>query len=112
MILVVSTAVAAGSTVPIYHLAGESVGVALGVWCLPGAVAAVAWLPQLSLRSQAPRQAAGAGVARIWQDPLARRLTVFVACQWLLFYAPFSWLAPEYRPSGLRACRAGGAVVG
>src|SRR4051794_9330670 len=37
MILVVSTAVAAGSTVPIYHLAGESVGVALGVWCLPGA---------------------------------------------------------------------------
>lgn len=48
MVMVVSTA-AAGLIVPIYYLTNESVTAALGIWCIPVAVALVIWAPQLRL---------------------------------------------------------------
>ena len=43
-------------SVPLYRSSGNSVGLALGVWAAPAALAAVIWLPQLRYRAApAPR---------------------------------------------------------
>jgi CP family cyanate transporter-like MFS transporter len=105
-LVVIGTALSAGIGIPLYHLADDSLTVALGVWTLPVAAAALVWLPQLRLESHDAGAAVG-GLFSYWRNPLALKLTFFVSCHWLLFYAPFSWLAQIYGDRGISDTDAG-----
>lgn len=105
-LFVVGAAIAAGIAVPIYHLADDSLGAALGVWSLPVAAAVLIWVPQLRAESHDASAAAG-HLSQYLRDPLALQLTFFVSCHWLLFYAPFSWLAQIYGDKGIGDTEAG-----
>src|SRR5579875_3711773 len=65
-------------SVPLYRSAGNSVGLALGVWAIPAALAVLLWLPQL--RYRAPRaQPAAVAPARIqvYRYALTWQVTAF-----------------------------------
>jgi MFS transporter, CP family, cyanate transporter len=105
-LFVIGAAIAAGIAVPVYHLAGNSLDVALGVWSLPVAAAILVWAPQLRMSSHAAVEGPGEAFS-YWRDPLAQRLTFFLSCHWILFYAPFSWLAQIYGDKGIGDTGAG-----
>jgi MFS transporter, CP family, cyanate transporter len=111
-------ALAAGLTVPIYRAAGDSVGIALGVWALPAMAALVAWAPQvrearaisagrvscggigvLDCMPGAEDTSGGPGV-RIWRVPLAWQVMVYMGIGSLVFYGPLSWLPQIYQSRG------------
>ncbi|HZC40712.1 MAG TPA: MFS transporter [Streptosporangiaceae bacterium] len=108
--------------VPLYRAAGGSVPLALGLWALPAALAAVAWLPQRRFRTVPPAApalvpgtaAAGTG----WRAALRRRAGVsryllawqvmgFMGLQSLIYYATLSWLPILFRDRGSSAAAAG-----
>ena len=99
-------AAAAGATAPLRNAFGGSWSLALAVWAIPAAVAALVWLPQI------PRTGSGAVPARIavrglWTDPLAWQLTFFMGMQSALAYIVFGWLVPILRDRGMNAVDAG-----
>lgn len=98
-------AVSAGMVVPISQIptSGGVLGwrialVATGV-CIP--IALVAWVliargplaPDPDQRDATPEAAAGAG-RRIWRDPAAWSIALYMGCQSALFYMLSTWLAP------------------
>jgi CP family cyanate transporter-like MFS transporter len=105
-LVVIGTAIAAGVAVPIYHLSDDSLEVALGVWSLPVVAALLVWIPQLRMESLDSEAPVG-GIFAYWRNPLALQLCAFVSCHWLLFYAPFSWLAQIYGDKGIGDTEAG-----
>ncbi|MGD9734442.1 MAG: MFS transporter [Solirubrobacterales bacterium] len=104
-LFVIGTALAAGVAVPIYHMSNDSLEVALGVWSLPVAAAVLVWIPQLRVESH--DSDTPSGLFAYWRNPLALKLCFFVSCHWLLFYAPFSWLAQIYGDKGISDTDAG-----
>jgi MFS transporter, CP family, cyanate transporter len=107
-------AIAAGSTVPLQHMLRHSAGggtwsTALAFWTLPAALAVLCWLPWI------PRRGQGEGtrpsrVHRLWRDPLAWQVSLFMGLQSALAYIVFGWLAPILRDRGLSAIDAGFAL--
>ncbi len=97
-------AVAAGLAVP---LAGSGLGWrgALGVWAVPAAVAALAWLPRLRGHTRPP--ATPRADRSLLRDPLAWQITVFFGLQSLSFYAMLGWLPSMYRDFGASPALAG-----
>jgi CP family cyanate transporter-like MFS transporter len=105
-LVVIGTALSAGIAVPIYHMSNDSLEVALGVWSLPVAAAVLVWAPQLRVESHDSDAPLG-GLFAYWHNPLALKLCFFISCHWLLFYAPFSWLAQIYGDKGIGDTDAG-----
>ena len=100
--------------VPLYHASDDSMGVTLGVWAGPAALAMLLWLPQLRY--------AGAGPARIADAPAPRRVEVhkhalawqvmaFMGLQSLLYYAALSWLPTIFQDRGTSAVTAGNLLA-
>jgi MFS transporter, CP family, cyanate transporter len=99
-----AAAVAAGLAVPIAS-AGLGWRGALGVWAVPAAVAAAAWLPRLRGHTRPP--ASPAPGSSLLRDPLAWQLTAFFGLQSLSFYAMLGWLPSMYRDFGASPAQAG-----
>jgi len=97
---------AAALTVPIRHLVGDSVPLALLAWLAPALVALALWLPHAVASPDA-----GARVARpvplMWSRPLAWQVTLFFGLQSLVYFGTLSWLPTYYRSRGLSAEEAG-----
>src|SRR4051794_20997774 len=100
-----SAAVASGATVPLGDLVDLGWRGALGIWAVPVAVAALAWLPQLRGHTR-PQQRPAPGRSLL-RNPLAWQVTVFFGLQSLSFYAVLSWLPTLYREQGYTAAAAG-----
>ena len=100
-----AAAVAAGLAVPVADASGLGWRAALGVWAVPAAVAAVAWLPRLRGRTR-PAAAPPAG-SSLLRSPLAWQVTVFFGLQSLSFYAVLGWLPSMYRDFGASPAVAG-----
>jgi CP family cyanate transporter-like MFS transporter len=98
-------AIAAGATVPLATAFG-SWGGGLAFWAIPAGLAAILWVTQLPPRAGA-RARAGFVVQRLWTDPLAWQVTLFMGLQSSLAYLVFGWLAPILRERGLSAVDAG-----
>lgn len=85
-------AVAAAAMIPIDDALAGDWRLSLLVWGLPVVLATALWLPQLRrkhvLRVTAPS-------ASVWRDPIAWAITVYMACQSLIFYTFSAWL-PQY----------------
>ena len=103
--LYVGAMLGSGLSVPLYRV-GHSIGLPLGVWAVPAALAAMAWVPQLGRRTllePVERRVA----LRLHRTPLAWWVTGFMGLQSLTFYAALSILPDLYRSRGLDASTAG-----
>ena len=110
--------------VPVFRAAGGGSGgsawavrLTLGLWALPAAAAALAWLPQLRHhtrperpRPERPRPGAGrpggAGTA-VYRHALGWQVAAFFGLQSLYYYGTLSWLPILFRSRGVSAAGAG-----
>jgi MFS transporter, CP family, cyanate transporter len=105
-------------SVPLYRSSG-SMQLALGVWALPAALAALLWLPQLGYRTvgRAPAAADGTVVAparagvKVYRYALTWQVTAFMGLQSLLYYAALSWLPTIFQDRGDSAVTSGNLLA-
>jgi MFS transporter, CP family, cyanate transporter len=104
-------ALAAGVTVPIADALGGGWRPGLGVWAIPAAIAALAWLPAFLRRHvEAGADARPAHVPMVrplLRQPLAWQVTLFFALQSGGFYATLAWLPDIFRSHGAGDSQAG-----
>lgn len=97
-------ALAAGVTVPLADALGGGWRPGLGVWAIPVAIAALAWVPALTRRESARARDAPAPhspvVRPLLRQPLAWWVTLFFAIQSGGFYATLAWLPDIFRSHG------------
>ncbi len=112
MSLSIGAAVASATTAPLRVALGGWWAGALAAWTLPAvmamAVAGLVWAQQI--RRQPARTAAMAAApktVRLWRDPLAWQVTLFMGLQSMLAYVVFGWMAPILRSRGDTAVTAG-----
>jgi len=109
MALSIGAGLAAGFTVPLVHVLGGSVALALAIWTIPAAMAFVLWLPQVRVpRPRGPAAGASIGVLR---SSAAWQITVFFGLQSALFYTLLSWLPTIYRDRGASPTAAGAVLA-
>ena len=92
-----------------FQASGGSVPLALGIWALPAAAAALAWLPQWRFRT-APAGARPPGQRRLLKVSrylLAWQVMGFMGLQSLIYYATLSWLPTLFRDRGADPVHAG-----
>jgi CP family cyanate transporter-like MFS transporter len=99
------------AAVPVFRAAGDSVPVALGLWALPAAMAALVWLPQRRYRT-APGSPAlpgqrPPGLLTVSRHLLAWQVMAYMGLQSLIYYAALSWLPILFRDRGAGAVNAG-----
>jgi MFS transporter, CP family, cyanate transporter len=103
---------AAGLTVPLES--GLHIGwrIALALWGLPAAVAALVWLPvALRGRTPAPDAPGEALAAVVWRSRLAWWVAAYMASQSLIFYSLNAWLPTLLQDHGVSATTAGGMLA-
>ena len=111
-------------SVPLYRHSGGSVRLALGVWAIPAALAALLWLPQLRYRAAGPvlagtapavggepGPAASAVGVKVYRYALTWEVTAFMGLQSLLYYAALSWLPTIFQDRGASAVTAGNLLA-
>jgi MFS transporter, CP family, cyanate transporter len=100
-------------SVPVYNATGGSVGLTLGLWAGPAALAALLWLPQLQHARDAVSPAATDNGVRIkiHRHWLSWQVTAFMGLQSLLYYAALSWLPTMFRDRGDSAIAAGNLLA-
>ncbi|HEY0286695.1 MAG TPA: CynX/NimT family MFS transporter [Pseudomonas sp.] len=105
MALCLGAAVAAGSTVPLSHVFGDSWQWGLGFWMGPAIVAAILWLPQ-ARQGHGLHQVAYR-VRGLFRDRLAWQVTLYMGLQSSLAYIVFGWLPSILIGRGLTPLEAG-----
>jgi MFS transporter, CP family, cyanate transporter len=104
--------------VPVFRAVGGPGGSAwpvrltLGLWALPAAVAALAWLPQLRYRTRPELREPRAGRpgradVAVYRHALGWQVAAFMGLQSLYYYATLSWLPTMFRSRGVSAAGAG-----
>jgi len=112
MSLSVGAAIASATTAPLRVALGGWWAGALAAWTIPAAlamaVAAIVWAQAIRRRpaSGASRPAVRR-VVKLWRDPLAWQVTLFMGLQSMLAYVVFGWMAPVLRSRGDTAVTAG-----
>jgi CP family cyanate transporter-like MFS transporter len=111
MCLFVGAAVTVGLTVPLQHATGLGWRPAIAVWGIAAVVAALAWAPfarrEPTVRSAAPAARATSIPRRLWSDPLAWQVTLFMGLQSFSYYAPLAWIPTILEAHGMSAGSAG-----
>jgi CP family cyanate transporter-like MFS transporter len=90
--------------------AGWPVQLSLGLWALPAAVAAVAWLPQVRYRTRPDRAVRTTRVA-VHRHMLAWQVAAFMGLQSMVYYGSLSWLPTLFQDRGVSAAGAGGLLA-
>lgn len=103
--LAAGAALAAGVTVPLERAMGTDWRVGLALWSVPVALAVVAWTARLADAHRDIDRVRVSG--RLWRDPLAWQVTVFMGLQSLGFFSTLAWLPSLFVQHGLRAAEAG-----
>jgi MFS transporter, CP family, cyanate transporter len=105
--------------VPVFRAAGGGTGgsawavrLTLGLWALPAAAAALAWLPQLRYRTRPERPWPGTGRQgragpAVYRHALGWQVAAFMGLQSMYYYATLSWLPILFRSRGVSAAGAG-----
>jgi MFS transporter, CP family, cyanate transporter len=103
--------------VPIYHASGGSIGLALGVWAAPAALATLLWLPQLRYRAAGsghgvrPAPVPAPAHVKVQKYALAWQVMAFMGLQSLIYYAALSWLPTIFQDRGTSAVTAGNLLA-
>src|SRR5205823_10348766 len=99
------------AAVPVFRASGDSVPVALGLWALPAAMAALVWLPQRRFRATPGSPALPGqrppGLLTVSRHLLAWQVMAYMGLQSLIYYAALSWLPILFRDRGAGAVNAG-----
>ncbi len=95
--------------VPVFQASGGSVPLALGIWALPVAAAALAWLPQWRFRTEpaGARPPEQRRLLKVSRYLLAWQVMGFMGLQSLIYYATLSWLPTLFRDRGADPVHAG-----
>ena len=95
--------------VPIFQASGGSVPLVLGIWALPAAAAALAWLPQWRFRTvpAGARPREQRRLLKVSRYLLAWQVMGFMGLQSLIYYATLSWLPTLFRDRGADPVHAG-----
>jgi len=115
-LLMLSTGAVVASliAVPVFKAAGGGAGwpvqLTLGLWALPAAAAAVAWLPQVRYRTR-PGPAAGVTRVAVHRHLLAWQVAAFMGLQSMVYYGTLSWLPTLFQDRGVGAAGAGGLLA-
>jgi CP family cyanate transporter-like MFS transporter len=104
--LVTGAMLASAATVPLMDALGIRWPAAIAAWGLLAVVAIAAWVPVTRRLRAAPEPPAGR-VRLPWDSGVAWRVTLYMGCQSLLYYAALTWLSPLYVAAGWSAGRAG-----
>jgi CP family cyanate transporter-like MFS transporter len=114
--LFLSACLADGLTVPLLSLVGGHWRSALALWCLPAAVAFLAWCPQFTRAPGAPARAPRApgwrparppSLGALLSDPVALSVSVFMGVQSIGYYVTLTWLPTLLQDHGMDAHLAG-----
>jgi len=118
-LLMLSAGAVVGSliAVPVFRAAGGAHGgsqwpvrLTLGMWALPAAAAALAWLPQTRYRTR-PGRGGLPGRVAVHRHTLAWQVAAFMGLQSLSYYATLSWLPTLFQSRGVSAAGAGGLLA-
>jgi CP family cyanate transporter-like MFS transporter len=91
--------------------AGWPVQLTLGLWALPAAAAAVAWLPQARYRTRPPDPAGPFARVAVHRHLLAWQVAAFMGLQSMVYYGTLSWLPTLFQDRGVSAAAAGGLLA-
>lgn len=104
--LCLGAALAAGLTVPLAHVAGDSWRTALAFWLVPALAAALLWRPHVK-----PVPDGGPGSRRrapdLYANRLAWQVTAYLGLQSVLAYCIFSWMPTILVDRGMTPLAAG-----
>ena len=106
MMLCAGGALGAGAAVPLESYFDGSWAASLAFWGIPALAGVLLWLPHVPRRDSAGG-GPGFRVHGLWRDPLAWRVTLFMAFQSAVFYAGLAWYPPILRARGLDPNEAG-----
>ncbi len=101
-------AAAAGATEPLRQGLGNSWQPALAFWFLPGVIAGLVWI--IRLRAATPSAGTPRKPKRLFRDPLAWQVTLFMGLQSSLAYIMFGWLPTILTDRGMTPVAAGLAL--
>ncbi len=111
MTMGISASIASGVAVPLAELTHFGWRLSLAVWLIPALVALLAWLPYLKKPAAAkPAAAAQQATRSPWGSALGWQVSLFMACQSLLFYTLIGWFTPFAQDNGISQLQAGGML--
>ncbi|MDN5766817.1 MAG: MFS transporter [Humibacillus sp.] len=108
MTLSLGAAAAAGLTVPLQQVTGQSWQLTLAAWGLLAVPALALWVPLAMTGQHVPPQA---GTVTLWRQPLAWAVTIFLGIQSLIFYTCSAWLPLYLTSLGYSPAAAGGILA-
>lgn len=108
MSLNLGASLAAGVTEPLRMGLGNDWRPALAFWLTPAVIAGIAWVAQMHT-VQRPAAPSG-GPRRVYRDPLAWQVTIFMGLQSSLAYVVFGWLPTILADRGMAPVFAGLAL--
>ena len=111
MTMGISASIASGVAVPLAELTHFGWRLSLAVWLIPALVALFTWLPYLK-RPVTPASVIAEKVATRspWRSALGWQVSLFMACQSLLFYTLIGWFTPFAQDNGISQLQAGGML--
>ncbi|MGK3134624.1 MFS transporter [Pantoea trifolii] len=111
MTMAITASIASGVVVPLAELSSAGWRLSLAVWLVPAIVALLAWLPYLKKpASQAKNSANSTSTRSPWRAALGWQVSLFMACQSLVFYTLIGWFTPFAQDSGISQLEAGGML--
>jgi MFS transporter, CP family, cyanate transporter len=106
--MAITASIASGVAVPLAQLTGAGWHLSLGIWLVPGMVALLAWLPQLQHVAVHTQPTASQPLQRSpWRSALGWQVSLFMACQSLVFYTLIGWFTPFAQDEGISQLAAG-----
>lgn len=104
MVLVTFGGLGSGIAIPLAEQGGWRGS--LVAWVLPALLAVLVWAPQLRSHSGPPPRPEAR--VRLWNQPLAWQVSLFMACQSTAFYVMIAWFpSMMYELAGTSAARSG-----
>lgn len=111
MTMAITASIASGVVVPLAELSRAGWRLSLAVWLVPAIVALLAWLPYLKKPAPQTKNSANSTSTRSpWRAALGWQVSLFMACQSLVFYTLIGWFTPFAQDSGISQLEAGGML--
>ncbi|WP_455852462.1 MFS transporter [Pantoea endophytica] len=112
MTMAITASIASGVVVPLAELSRAGWRLSLAVWLVPAIVALLAWLPYLKKPAPQTKNSANSTSMRSpWRAALGWQVSLFMACQSLVFYTLIGWFTPFAQDSGISQLEAGGMLL-
>ncbi|MFT4270175.1 MAG: MFS transporter [Pantoea sp.] len=106
--MAITASIASGVAVPLAQLTDAGWPLSLGIWLVPGVVALLAWLPQLKHAAGHAQPAVSQPLQRSpWRSAIGWQVSLFMACQSLVFYTLIGWFTPFAQDEGISQLAAG-----